>query len=164
MAKLTYVKGDILTPNTGSGGVLVCHQVNCQGVMGAGLAKQVKHLHPGVYACYKDKCRLIKTGVGGLGDVQFCSALESYGYIVANIFGQYDYGKDRQQTDYAALHKAFTCIAQTFPADTVRIPYKMGCGMGGGEWPVVLKIIEETLVANNVRVEIWQLFGAWRKK
>lgn len=157
MAEIKFVRGNVLSPNKENKCVVVCHQVNCKGVMGAGLAKQVRQMHPGVYAAYLDKCNQIQVGVGGVGDVQFCSALNKSGYIIANIFGQDDCGRNERYTDYDALRKAFTHIAQAFPNDTIRIPYKMGCGLGGGEWPVVLEIIEQTLVANNVHVEIWRL-------
>lgn len=156
MAKMKFVLGNILSPNKENKCVVVCHQVNCRGVMGAGLAKQIRKKHPYVYDLYRDKCIQIQNGIGGLGDVQFCSALEYSGYVVANIFGQDGYGRDKQYTDYNALRKAFAHIAQAFPHDTIRIPYKMGCGLGGGEWPAVLQIIEETLGANDVHVEIWR--------
>lgn len=163
MAEMKLVLGDILEPNEDDKDVIVCHQVNCQGAMGAGLGKQVRQMHPSVYASYKEKCAQIKAGFGGLGDVQFCSALDEAGYIVANVFGQDRYGRwvDKhgnrvRYTDYAALRKAFTHIAQRFPTHTVRIPHFMGCGLGGGDWKTVKKIIEETLVANGVSVEIWQ--------
>lgn len=156
MSNLTYITGDILTPNKSDKRVVVCHQVNCRGVMGAGLARQVRQMHPYVYSLYRDKCHQIQSGNGGLGDVQFCSALERGGYVVANIFGQDGYGRDKQYTDYDALRKAFAHIVQTFPCDTIRIPYKMGCGLGGGEWTVVETIINETLVAAGFNVEIWK--------
>lgn len=157
MSAIKYITGNILTPNTTSQSVLVCHQVNCRGVMGAGLAKQVRQKYPGTYAAYKEKCAEIKQGRGGLGDVQFCDYLSQSGYILANIFGQDGYGRNKQYTDYAALRKAFAHIAHAFPNATIRIPYKMGCGLGGGEWSIVEQIIEETLVANGVSVEIWKL-------
>lgn len=157
MNTIQYITGDILTPNTSGKTVVVCHQVNCRGVMGAGLAKQVRQMYPGAYTAYKEKCVEIKQGRGGLGDVQFCAYLNQSGYILANIFGQDGYGRDKQYTDYAALCKAFTHIAQSFPNSTIRIPYKMGCGLGGGDWTVVEQIIKETLVANDISVEIWKL-------
>lgn len=51
------VIGDILTPVENPDDlVVVCHQVNCMGVMGAGLAKQVRNRYPGVYRAYKELC------------------------------------------------------------------------------------------------------------
>lgn len=154
---MRFVNGNILTPNTEEHGVIVCHQVNCQGVMGAGLAKQIKIRFPRVFMCYREKCRHIKSGAGGVGDVQFCSVVDKAGYIIANIFGQEGYGQDKPYTDYASLHKAFNTIAKTFPSYTIRIPYLMGCGLGGGSWDTVYQIIQNTLVVSGVEVEIWRL-------
>lgn len=154
---MKFVQGDILTPNKEERQVMVCHQVNCKGVMGAGLAKQVKKTHPFIYFAYKEKCREIKAGAGGLGDVQFRTASARFGYVVANIFGQDDYGRGKLYTDYNALRKALEEIAESFPSYTIRIPYFMGCGLAGGDWNIVSQIIEETLVTKGIDVEIWQL-------
>jgi O-acetyl-ADP-ribose deacetylase (regulator of RNase III) len=150
---MKYINGDILTRNEDeSREVIVCHQVNCMGVMGAGLAKQIRDKFPGVYQNYKEKCELIKIGFGGLGDVQF-NICGDYNYIIANVFGQYHYGRGKQYTDYDALHKAFSKIHDGFRNATIRIPYRMGCGLGGGDWDVVLGIISDTLAGMDV--EIW---------
>ena len=39
-----------------SGCNIICHQVNCQGVMGSGIAKQVREKYPNVYNSYKKAC------------------------------------------------------------------------------------------------------------
>ena len=151
---MIYREGNVLAKNTTEQEVIVCHQVNCKGVMGAGLALQVKNLYPGVFDAYRDKCELIKEGIGGLGDVQFCSVLDEAGYIIANIFGQDGYGRYKQQTDYAALEKAFITIGNSFPNAIIRFPYEMGCGLGGGSWRVVSALIERHLTQRGVAVEI----------
>ena len=44
------IHGDILTPvPPGSPPTLVCHQVNCRGVMGSGLALQIRERYPVVF-------------------------------------------------------------------------------------------------------------------
>lgn len=155
---MKHIIGDILTPNPVEDHlVIVCHQVNCKGVMGAGLARQIREKHPDVFSLYRDKCLQIAAGIGGLGDVQFCSVIADAGYVVANVFGQDGYGRGKQYTDYDALRKAFEHIAMGFPTCTIRIPYLMGCGLGGGNWDEVLRIIEETLDSKGIDVEIWQL-------
>lgn len=154
---MKHVKGDILTVNDGDAVVIVCHQVNCIGVMGDGLAKQIKAEYPGVYRVYKEKCEAADSKAGLLGDVQYCSVLSDAGYIIANVFGQEGYGRDgRCYTDYNALRKAFSDIAEAFPKDIIRIPYMMGCGLGGGDWGTVQAIIQETLCDKGVDVEIWE--------
>ena len=154
---MKIIDGDVLTPNKNpEKSIVVCHQVNCMGVMGAGLAKQIKDQFPGVFQAYKEKCSLIKSNIGGLGDVQFCSVLDEAGYIIANVFGQYYFGRFKRHTDYNALKKAFATIATSHPTSTIRIPYKFGCGLAGGDWNVVSRIIEEELVNKGVDVEIWK--------
>ena len=150
--------GDILTPVNGERAVVVCHQVNCMGVMGAGLAKQVKEKFPEVFRAYKSRCSALRHNPGGnLGYAQFCSVLDDAGYIVANIFGQLSYGTGKRQTDYNAVRDGLSRVADAFPSGTVRIPYMMGCGLGGGDWNTILEIITETLEAKGIDVEIWKL-------
>lgn len=45
-------RGDILSPNKTGHDVIICHQVNCLGIMGAGLAKQIREKFPCVYQMY----------------------------------------------------------------------------------------------------------------
>lgn len=49
---IIYKDGDILTSTAD----VICHQVNCKGVMGAGLAKQIKQKYPAVFKLYKKRC------------------------------------------------------------------------------------------------------------
>lgn len=148
------VNGDILIPETRGRKVIVCHQVNCKGVMGAGLAKQIRDTCPGVFDSYR--CEVMRITAAryssgnpsvGLGNVLFCPVKEK-GFTVANLFAQDGYGRDRQYTDYDALRKCLNLVhryAATSKADVIRIPYKMGCGLAGGDWGVVLGIMKDTL-------------------
>lgn len=149
--------GDILTPHGSfTHWPIICHQVNCKGRMGSGLAGQIHSIYPNVYYTYKRKCEDIAHGIGGLGDVLYTPVQES-NFIIANIFGQDGYGRDKCYTDYDALRKAFTSVSLEFPYRTVRIPYKIGCGLAGGDWDVVWSIITDTLVKNGSEVQIWKL-------
>ena len=162
---MKIVIGDILTPNRSDDKILVCHQVNCKGVMGAGLANQVRKQFPKVFRRYKDKCSKAVVSSELLGEVQYCTVLYCYNYVIANIFGQDGYGIDKQYTDYDALRKAFRSIATSFADYIVRIPYKMGCGLGGGDWAIVESIINEELIEKGVCIEFWSLAeeGAFEK-
>ena len=124
---------DILTLT----GHIICHQVNCQGVMGSGLARQVRAKYPQVYAPYRAYCA---TG-NALGTVLFVPVSDNN--IIANIFGQDKYGRDKQYTDYEALQTAFHRVAEVARERNlpIAIPYRIGCGLGGGDWATVYKII-----------------------
>ena len=85
-----------------------------------------------------------------------------YDYTIVSIFGQVRYGRGRCFTDYQALRKAFQairCMATPLPArplTRVRIPYRLGCGLAGGDWNIVKSIIQEELLDYDVIVEIWK--------
>ena len=49
---IKHVKADIFTTDCD----IIVHQVNCYGVMGSGIAKQVKERYPDVYDIYKSLC------------------------------------------------------------------------------------------------------------
>ena len=152
---MKFFCGNILTPCTEGDDIpIVCHQVNCMGVMGAGLAKQIRFKHPQAYKMCLDRCGHDPIP---LGEAQFVSAISSDGYIIANLFGQYSYGTDRCHTDYDALRSAFQMVKNAFPRSPIRIPYKIGCGLGGGDWATVLTILQEVFGRQLPNIEIYFL-------
>lgn len=126
-----------------SGADLICHQVNCQGVMGAGLARQIRFKYPHVFEAYKKRCVQHQRSRALLGTVQ-AVPIDTNKYIV-NIFGQWRYGTDRQHTDYNALECAFNTLNTHCRGRSIAIPFKMGCNLGGGDWQVVQALIDKCL-------------------
>lgn len=128
---------------------IITHQVNCQGVMGAGLALAIRRKWPSVFEEYKTKVRVAQLQSKTselLGDIQLISVGNEL--FVANLFAQYGYGRNKQHTNYNALRvclEKVNTIAINFNVPNVYIPYKMGCSLGGGDWNVVLKIIKEII-------------------
>lgn len=151
----------VFSPNNYS---IVIHQVNCQGKMEAGLAKQIKAKYPFVYDNY---LHLISGNKDNkfdlLGTVQYINIEDKYEYFsfydynyIVNLFGQYDYGKGKH-TEYSAIYNGLCKIANDFkkcyanlPVN-LYIPYKMGCGLGGGDWSIVSKII--TIIEDLYKLE-----------
>ena len=132
------IKKDILTVEFG----IICHQVNARGVMGAGLAAQVKSQFPGAFNDYMDA---YKSGNLKLGKVVI-SQIKPYNFI-AHIVGQHDYGRSAIFTNYQALDIAFSSL-KSFRESLdkeipIYFPYRMGSGLGGGSWRIVKDIIEE---------------------
>lgn len=84
------IAGNILASEKRGRQVLVCHQTNCLGVMGAGLAKQVRDTCPDVYTSYKrqtDQFKALRSIKGnspteGLGEVLFCPVPQK-GFTIA---------------------------------------------------------------------------------
>jgi len=81
---------------------IICHQVNCKKVMGAGLAKQIRNKYPEVFEEYK----WLLDGFGNqLGHCQLVLCHD--GKTVANLFGQDGYGRNKQYTNYHYLTQSF---------------------------------------------------------
>ncbi len=147
------VNGDLFTTKA----KYICHQVNCKGRMGSGVARQVRAKYPEVYSAYMYACQEQPVI---LGQSQFVPCDD--GKMVVNMFTQNSYGYDgKQYTNYAAFQKCLRAIKEAVPpAETIAMPYKIGCGLGGGDWGTVLRLIKEELGATHM-VELWRLLE-WR--
>lgn len=151
---ITYHDGDILE----SGADVICQQVNCKGVMGAGLAKQIRNKYPKVYTEYKKRCECSSEISELLGHAQFISVGET---VVVNCFGQDGYGRDREKvyTYYPALARSFQEVFKRYfgTQKTIAIPYGIGCGLAGGNWNTVIDTIEFVFEGYDGEVQIWRI-------
>ena len=135
---------------------IICHQVNCQAVMGSGLAKQIRNKYPEVYTDYYNFCKTFDCAreklLGNL-KITICND----GKMVANLFGQFYYGRNlKQYTNYIALENSLKKLLK-FINDTdytVAFPYNLGCGLAGGNWNIVYNIIDN--VFKNKIVSIYK--------
>lgn len=157
---IKYKKGDLLK----SGCHFICHQVNCQGVMGSGLALAIKNKFPRVYTEYKGFCAEAKKSSDLLGSNQY--VLVGPKTIVVNMFAQDNYGLDKRHTDYESLRCCLKMLSvlnvpEKFDEKDIQvrigIPYKLGCARGGGDWNIVITIIEEYFKNSPFILEIWEL-------
>jgi O-acetyl-ADP-ribose deacetylase (regulator of RNase III) len=132
---MKVIKGDLLAIESG----IICHQVNCKGVMGAGLAKSLRAKYP---VCFESYSKYCNAGQFKLGMVQFCKVNPQL--FICNLAGQNSYGTGKRQTDYDALVACLTKLhAKSIELGLIPyIPYKMGCGLAGGDWNVVSNLIE----------------------
>ena len=134
---IKHIKCDIFE----SGADIICHQVNCQGAMNSGIAKQVREKYPIVYEAYTEWCSQNKPDYL-LGRAQPVNT--ECKTIIVNIFAQENFGYDGKcYTDYSALRNGLKTVHLNFKNNTIAIPYLMGCHRGGGDWNVVYKMIEE---------------------
>ena len=142
---ITVISQDILATRCD----IIANQVNCQGVMGAGLALQIRKTHPEVYTAYRKYC----PNSDLLGKIQ---VVRTNTHLVANLFAQDKYGRDRQYTDYKALKQCFIKLrdyAINNNLHSIALPYGIGCGLAGGSWDTVSKIIKD--VFNNTSLIIY---------
>ena len=122
--------GDVLKQNDAD---YICHQVNCKGVMGAGLAKQIKQLlTPEQFLTYRKVCE--ENGDKLLGEVQMFKLTDSR--TIVNIFGENIPTGRACDTDCAALFKGLETVKNFAIHHNVdiAIPGFIGCGLAGGDW------------------------------
>lgn len=124
---------------------IIIQQVNCKGVMGKGLADQIATKHPFVKKQYLNFCNG-KRPDELLGNCLLCSSNGSLRRVICN-FSQLDYGYGQTFTDYDAVRECFKTIAEYCnpKVDILAIPYRYGCGLGGGNWSKIGTIIEREL-------------------
>jgi O-acetyl-ADP-ribose deacetylase (regulator of RNase III) len=137
----------------------ICHQVNCHGKMGSGVALQVREKYPLAYKCYKERCKSVSDSSELLGQVQIVYIDEDKQSPVAicNLFAQDRYGYDgRCYTDTKAFLACLRELKNQIPkGSTIAMPYKIGCGLGGADWRLISWMIVAELGA-NYSVELWR--------
>lgn len=150
---IKHIKCDIFE----SGADVICHQVNCQGVMGSGVAKQVREKFPDVYEEYKTTCNECEP-YQLLGSSQFVKVNNIF--YIANLFAQEEYGYDGKcYTNYDSLKNCLYAVRDYTTHSVIAIPYLMGCHRGGGDWNIVYKMIEEVFGDSDCEVLICEYNG-----
>lgn len=138
---LKIVEGDLLSADADA----ICQQVNCQGVMGAGLAKAICTKWPVVRQLYYEYCNDVGAPFALLGRVHVVRE-PGIPFDIVNVFGQLNYGrKNFRYTHYYALETAFKEIDRIYAGKKVAFPYGFGCGLAGGDWDVVSDLIARHL-------------------
>jgi hypothetical protein len=136
---MQVINQDILNlpkPETDSVNIII-HQTNCLGVAG-GLAGKLFEKYPNAFKIYERNLNLGGTSYYCEGDT-----------YIFNANGQYGVGG--VATNYNALAHALGLISgeidllmyENAPDQvSIYIPYKIGCGLGGGIWDTVLEILK----------------------
>lgn len=147
-------EGDLLASNC----EVICHQTNCMGAMGAGIASAIRDAYPEAYTAFKARYKSYRSY--SLGEIDLVPTIRD-GFLrcVVNCYGQKDYlPRGVVHTNYAALQRCFDKIKNAFAGKnyTIGFPYGIGCGLAGGDWGVVSRMIEETFAGDEWRIELWR--------
>ena len=154
--KIIYKTGNLLDATTD----VIAHQVNCQGVMGSGVAKQIREKWANVYTAYKAEYDLF-TDLNKplLGNCQLVQVNDHQ--YVANLFGQNKYGYDsKRYTSYDGIYDALTNLVfqmENNNINSIAFPFRMSSDRGGADWNVVLAMIESVFKDTEITIEIWKL-------
>ena len=131
---------------------LIAHQVNCLGIMGGGVARQIKEKWHYVYTEYRDYIESYKNHNNQKSPLGTACSSVTGDHLIINIFGQEDVSRSSCMTDYNAVRTAFEDFIHTYrklhPLTNdvqlqIAIPYKFGCGLAGGDWCVMTELLED---------------------
>ena len=135
---LTVVSGDALDHLADGTITALGHQVNARGVMGAGIARAIRERFPRAFTAYRLAWQAHQLVLGACLPVEVAP-----GRFIVHLVGQAGYGVGRRHTDYAALVTALTRFGYWARERSVvpGLPYGLGCGLAGGDWTVVQRLI-----------------------
>jgi len=136
------------------GAVALVNPVNTEGVMGAGLALQIKEAYPESYAEYRKACMRGDLAPGKVLISRVTSRSKSLDTQMVIHFPTKRYWKDPSRLVYVqqGLPALREVLLREKP-ETVAIP-ALGCGLGNLPWNVVYPIIKEHL-ADLDETDIW---------
>jgi hypothetical protein len=149
------IKGDVITALDNGDVDAIMHVVNCQGVMGSGVAKSIKLRKVSAFKRYLQRHKAnLSNGKEELGYMSNAGG----GY---NLHAQQYYGScsNTRFIDYGALAKSVSSaycdmhlIARSDPDRDhdatpflVGVPYTMRSDRAGGDWTIVCELLEGLL-------------------
>lgn len=147
---MKHIKGNLLDRPEGIN--IIIHQANINRTMGSGIARQIADRWPKVERQDNDH----NHSLGSYESVPFRKNGQ-WEFSVINLYGQSikSLSSAGIPTDYNAVIKAFTELNQDALVSKERgtkiifgVPKYMGCALGGGNWEIYSKIIEETIGKN----------------
>lgn len=143
---MKIVKGDATVPD-GAGHKLIMHICNNCGRWGKGFVKNISKRWLKPEKAYR------KLDAYNLGDIQVVPVTD--GVTVVNMIAQNGFGG--VAVDYNALHECLIKVRETARRlnASVHGP-KIGTGLGGGDWHIIARLIDDELSDHNVAVTIYE--------
>ncbi len=157
ISTITYVRGDATVPQA-DGPAIIAHVCNDIGGWGRGFVLALSARWPEPEQGYRDWYDQGTEHGFELGAVRLVKVEPNL--WVANMIGQQGIhaGPDGPPVRYWAIEAALGELADEADAmgASVHMP-RIGCGLAGGEWPVVEAIIERTLLTAGVPTIVYDL-------
>lgn len=132
------------------------HGVNCQGVMGAGIAPLFRKRSEAMYLAYRSACHNGELILGG-----FVPWLNPDGTVFYNMATQDKPGRNARLGAVESALDGALAHAETHGIKALGIP-RIGTGIGGLRWQNVRTVIEKVAAKTPVQVIVVSLPGADR--
>lgn len=157
--KIQYVIGDATQPlDVGTSERFIVHVCNDVGAWGAGFTRALSRLSPKPEQSYRNMIRATRPNC--LGSASIVKVDGEAGIFCANMIAQQGLPSRERRVviDYPALEQCLGVvgkIAYDWGA-SAHMP-RIGCGLAGGDWPTVERLIEQTLCARGIPVVVYDL-------
>lgn len=136
------ITGDLIQEAQDGTFDVIVYGCNCFCTMDSGVAKQIKDAFPEAYEADlgttcgdKNKLGTISIATVKRGDRTL---------TIVNGYTQYDYRGKLLLVDYEAISLVMKAIREQFRGKKIGYP-KIGAGLGGGDWNIILNIIDDEL-------------------
>lgn len=142
---IEFLKGNLFKSTADA----LVNPVNCEGVMGKGLALEFKRRWPEMYRTYQDIC--------GRGEFQ-PGSVALFNGTAPKIILFATKGAWRNPSQYEYIETGLERLKaglKIWGLDSIAMP-ALGCGLGGLEWPRVKELIEAHLKDVPVRIEVYE--------
>ena len=154
MSAIKYVQGDATSP-IGPGNKFIVHVCNDIGAWGAGFVLAISRRWDEPEAMYRKWFRVDHDFK--LGRIQRVQVEEDI--TVVNMIAQNGVGVNARGNiplRYTMVAECLRKVAKRASevGASVHMP-RIGCGLAGGSWPAIEKIIEDTLLAVNLEVVVY---------
>ena len=147
--KIRYDVGNVCDASQ----IAIAHGCNAQGVMGSGVARDVRSRWPNVYEVYHLRYQTFGLSLGEVIPVRTMD-----NKLVLNCITQHVFGRDGQRyVDYEAIDKVFRTIdhkVMDWEVTEIAMP-RIGAGLGGGDWNIISELIE--LNSSNYQPVVYDL-------
>ncbi|ATC36766.1 macro domain-containing protein [Elizabethkingia anophelis] len=154
MKMINYLKGDATNPEI-SGNKIIAHICNDAGGWGKGFVVAVSKRWKEPELSYRE---WYKSGENfNLGEIQLVQTTSDI--WIANMIGQHKINKSPHGIPpirYEAVEKCLEKLAEeALSLNAVVCMPRIGCGLAGGKWEEIEKIINRTLIHRQVDVYVY---------
>lgn len=146
------VKGNLLDLFDEGKFDVIIHGCNCMKLMGSGIAAQIKERYP---IAYSVDCADTRKPINRLGDFTIATVIGESMQTIINLYSQFLPGR---ALDYEALILGLRKIKNIYETNKnyrIGLP-QIGCGIAGGDWNRVKKIIEQELEGLDITIVYYE--------
>lgn len=153
--ELKYKKGCLIAALKNHEVEAIAHQANCFHTMKSGIAPQI------VKAWHSVRLADLETNYGDKDKMGSASRAFTQDGLVFNIYGQYHWS--RKCVDYGTSYKHLglglrhvRLLMDVSKAKSLGLP-RIGCGLAGGDWGVVERLIKDAFEDSDIEVTVYEL-------